>query len=195
MTLDGQQVENTLWFEKGTTPAVPDMTTLANALLDWWRVSYAPLVSVGLQLREVVVTSQDSSTAPQVTLVPPIVSLGLKNDEIMPNNVTLVVSFRTDLRGRSFRGRNYVTGLTVSSLTGNLIVASDVDAWIGAYNEINTVLGDTVYTWVVCSRFSGVDAAGHPIPRAAGVTTPITAVTIVDNVADSQRRRLPGRGR
>jgi len=47
---------------------------------------------------------------------------------------------------------------------------------------------------VVVSRFSGVDADGHPIPRTTGVSTLVASVAIVDPVIDSQRRRLPGRG-
>jgi len=46
----------------------------------------------------------------------------------------------------------------------------------------------------VASRFSGVDGDGKPIPRTAGVVTPISNVIVVDRVLDSQRRRLPGRG-
>ena len=63
-----------------------------------------------------------------------------------------------------------------------------------AYEGLPSVATVAGYTWVVASRFSGVDAEGDPIPRAAGITTPITTVLIVDNLVDSQRRRLSGRG-
>jgi len=44
--------------------------------------------------------------------------------------------------------------------------------------------------------FGGVDPdTGKPIPRAEGVTTPVQSVVITDTIVDSQRRRLPGRGR
>lgn len=51
------------------------------------------------------------------------------------------------------------------------------------------------WSWVVVSRFSGVDSLGKPIPRSSGVVELVVDAIFVDNIVDSQRRRLPGRGR
>jgi hypothetical protein len=45
------------------------------------------------------------------------------------------------------------------------------------------------------SRYSGIGTDGKPIPRTEGIATPVTQVVITDHTIDSQRRRLPGRGR
>jgi hypothetical protein len=69
-----------------------------------------------------------------------------------------------------------------------------VGEYVAAYDLLRTAPPSPADDWVVVSRFSGVDAEGHPIPRAAGVVNIITAVLAVDNTVDSQRRRLPHRG-
>lgn len=195
MTADLQQVENTVYFELADTPAADDMTDLAELLRDWWISEYAPLVWQGVQLREVVVTDLSSASGPQVSVSPAVAAFGGQTGDPLPTNVSLTVSFRTALRGRSFRGRNFVVGLTEVMTTGaNTLGPGTLSAWIDAYTALLALGSPLTATWVVVSRFSGVDANGRPIPRAAGVTTPVTSVTIVDNIIDSQRRRLPGRG-
>lgn len=195
MTLDGQRVENTLWFEFGTPPLAADLTALGDILLTWWGTNIGPLASQGLQVREVVCTSMHSAVAPQATSTPSGALTGGSVNEIMPNNVSMTVSFRTGLRGRSFRGRNYVTGLTIDQVTGNQIIPAVVADFIAAYEALGTAISGSGWTWIVASRFSGVDpTTKKPIPRAAGVTEPVIAVVVVDAFVDSQRRRLPTRG-
>lgn len=196
MTYDLQQVENTLYFEFPGGIVTGAMQNLANDMEGWWNDSYAPLVVSGVQLREVVVTDLTSSSSAQVTNVPASVSTGAVLTPGLPSNVTLTVSFRTSLRGRSFRGRNYVVGIPSTDLTPpNTIEGPVVQSWIDAYQGISDALTVADALWVVVSRFSGVTGAGVPIPRTLGVTTPITNVVVVDQTVDSQRRRLPGRGK
>jgi hypothetical protein len=196
MTADNQFVENTLYFEYLTLPTLTEMQTLGQALIDWWDANIAPLVWIGVELREVVVTALNSGTGLQATVVPATTQLGELNVSALPMNVSLTISFRTGLRGRSFRGRNYIVGLVEGQTTSaNEVVSATSAAFVDAYNLLLDFGQDIGASWVVVSRFSGVDGNGDPIPRAAGVTTPITSVLVVDNIVDSQRRRLPGRGR
>jgi hypothetical protein len=194
MTSLAQQVENTLWFITGADPTVVTMTNLGNALETWWATEYSPLVSSGVSLREIALTSMDSITGPQVTIVPSPALAGLNLGAQMPNNISLTVSFRTALRGRSFRGRNYVVGFVEAQIAGNEVNGVDAQNWADAYNAIPGAIAGTTYAWVVASRFSGTDANGDPIPRVTGIATPVTTALVVDTVVDSQRRRLPGRG-
>jgi len=196
MLLDEQQVENTFTvrFEASVSPTI--LENLAADFLGWWINDYADIVSDELELREVVATDLSSQTGPQFSLPAPIGSNGNITGSVLSNNVSLCVSFRTANRGRSFRGRNYIAGVPVASVVQNNAVTGYVAAVVTAYEKLLPGGGAlTSGTWVVASRFSGVDSEGKPIPRAAGVTTPITGVVVVDSTVDSQRRRLPGRGK
>lgn len=196
MTADLQEVENTLYFEFNDPFTNVEMLSLGDDLVTWWINFYAPNIWAGVQLREVIVTNLTSATADQVSSTVPPSTVGQLSTDPLPTNVSLTVSFRTALRGRSFRGRNYVVGMVEDQTVGANAVDNAVIAdWITCYEELLTIAASNNAVWVVVSRFSGVDGNGDPIPRASGVTTPINSVVIVDNVVDSQRRRLPGRGR
>jgi hypothetical protein len=195
--LDDQHIENTLYFELTGTPAADSMLNLLNGVESWWIDNMAPIMPTAVSLVELVATSLSSATGPQVTVAPVGGDLGLVPQEPLPNNCSLAVSFRTALRGRSFRGRNYVPALGEGQVAGNIVSPGVVTALQDAYTQILTMVTtlDEQWDWVVVSRYSGVDSDGKPIPRVAGVTTPVTTVVIVDPVIDSMRRRLPGRGR
>jgi hypothetical protein len=195
VTANGQQCENTLWFEGITDPTVADLIALGGALQSWWTTSVAPLTSSDVQLREILCTSQTTVSSPQFSTVPATPEFGTSTANIVPNNVTMSVSFRTALRGRSFRGRNYIIGLTEDQVAGNSFVAGVTALWQSAYEDIFEAVVGIDFAWVVVSRFSGVNpSTGQPIPRAAGVTTAVGTVLVVDGFVDSARRRLTGRG-
>jgi hypothetical protein len=192
---DDQQVENTLWWEFPSDPTPAELDTLVSGIFGWWVDNVQTLTSTSVTMREIVATSQTTATSAQVSFTPPTLVDGTNTSPPMPNNVTLTVSFRTALRGRSFRGRNYTIGMVDAQIEGNTVLPGTVSAWQDAYEALIAIQQDVGAVWVVASRFSGVDADGKPIPRAAGVTTPIISVVVVDDISDSQRRRLPGRGR
>lgn len=194
MTQNGQQVENTLWMEHATDPTAAEIDTICIAVRDWWSTNLAPIVSSNVELREVVGTSMTSASSPVGNAVPGSPLFGGSTANIVPGNVTMAISFRTGLRGRSFRGRNYAVGITEDQIAGNQFVAGLTALWQAAYDQLLLDSAGAGWEWVVASRFSGVDVNGDPIPRAAGVTTPVTSIVVVDNNVDSQRRRLTGRG-
>ena len=105
-----------------------------------------------------------------------------------PNSAALAVSFRTAARGRTARGRNYVFGMPQAYLVSNSFSAPFVNGVQSAYNTLIGVAADNGYTWVVASRYE------NNAPRTSGLTRPVTAAVVVDEVLDSQRRRLPKRG-
>jgi len=192
----GQQIENTLWF-KGDDPIDPSsLTDIANAVHDWWFDNIRMLQSVNVVLRETVATDQTVDSGPQVAIAGDVLDVGGNTPNIYALGSTFVVSFRTLKRGRSFRGRNYVIGLTEDNVDGNSLVDGVSELWRVAYVQLITAATDVGFTWVVASRFHGVSGTPpRPTPRPAGVVTPITSVVVVDQFIDSQRRRLSGRGR
>lgn len=196
MTQDVQEVENTLYFEFDAPPDSTVLGALGEAILNWWTTNLAALLWSGLNVREIVCTDLTTATGPQVATVPETATHGTGGGQGLPNNASLSISFRTGFRGRSFRGRNYIIGLLESQTNSpNEVEQATVDAFVAAYTALLPVAEALSATWVVASRFSGVDGDHKPIPRTTGLTTPILSVVAADNIIDSQRRRLPGRGK
>lgn len=190
----GQRVENTLYFERGDGWDTTSITTFLNDLQAWISQELMPVLSQAIQFIELAARLLDTaSSIGIVNTVSPVVSGGVAGDAVS-NNVSYTVSFRTGLTGRSFRGRNYVPGIPVTSVASNTIGAGFRTALLAYYTGLMALGVDNGITWVVVSRFSGVDSNGDPIPRVTGVTTPIVSVGTFDTTVDSQRRRLPGRG-
>lgn len=188
-SLFGQRIENTFGFRLtgGWSPA--QLTALMNGMLLWWTNELAPHLSADISLRELVATDLSSSTGPVVTQAAPIPNPdGGVGFGSLPGNCGLCVSFRTNARGRSFRGRNFVAGLPETEVTGNTVSPTLVNNIQTAYNEIIIGGAQGAFEWVVISRFS------NNAPRVAGVATQITTAVIVDPFIDSQRRRLTARG-
>jgi len=195
MEIDNQQVENTLYFSNGSPPNAENMTTLGNNVISWWETNIAPLVTNALTLREVVITDLTTDIGPQVSVAADPFTQGDLIGDFLPNSTSLAVSFRTDNRGRSYRGRNYFVGFNESQIAGNEVNPTVVASIQAAYGLFLTTPFQPQWQWVVVSRYSGIDpATNKPIPRLAGVFTPITTVLITDAIVDVQRRRLPTRG-
>lgn len=189
MRCEGQRVENTLYFHKVSGWNVAGATDLANELLTWWTAQYAPQLSSNLSLNEIAITDLSSATGFSHEQAAPVPNpTGGSIDDNLPLNVALAVSFRTSNRGRSFRGRNYITGIPISQVSGSLVDGPFIASLQDAYEALIGIASGLDASWSVVSRFH--DNA----PRTTGIATHITSAIIVDNVVDSQRRRLPGRG-
>jgi len=189
MLLYGQKIENTLYFTKAGGFDLSEAAALNNILLLWWTEEYADGVSEDLSLREIVIT--DLSTETSFSLVSPAPTpnpTGAQSGGALPGGSALCVSFRTTSRGRSFRGRNFVSGIPRSGSTGNQVNSDIITLIEVAYQDLISLVADMDATWVVVSRFT--DGA----PRVAGINTRVNSVTVVDTNIDSQRRRLTGRG-
>lgn len=192
---DSQKCENTLWFTAEEAPTPANMTVLLGSLRSWFTSDLADFMVEDVSLSELVATDQTSNTGPQVGVDTTDLT-GNVEETGNPGNVTYTVSFRTAFRGRSFRGRNYICGVPISVVENiNHVLATYRSGLVAAYTNLITTVDLGVYVWSAVSRFSGVDPDTHvPIPREAGISTPITSATTVDDILDSQRRRLPGRG-
>ena len=189
-TLMDEQVMNTLWFHKEAGEvATADCQAIGDTLADWWRGYMKPLLTSSITLREVYVRGADFTTGnPEYTSTVGLPATGDVQLESMPGNVALCVSFRTGLTGRSFRGRNYISGMNDGVVSGNQFQTSFVNNVVLAYTEIagNVPSG---FTWGVAS-FQTNGVANVP-----GLFHPIQSVLATDVNVDSMRSRLAGRGR
>lgn len=186
----GQNCENTLYFQ-GSAGVNPSLASdLGDALISWWDTQFQPITSDQTALVEVFLTDLTTDTSFTVSDTAGLPLTGAISTDALPQNCAHCVSFRTAQRGRSGRGRNYVLGMTEGDTQDSIISTLIVSAHVTAYEIL---IGPGAFVaglqWVVVSRFH------NNAPRTTGLAIPITNVLSVDAVVDSQRRRLPGRGR
>lgn len=188
----GENTENTLYFSKGGPWSPTELVDAGATLVDWWVANMKPLINTSCGLREVQITDLTSASSGAVTYTTGLPQFGAVGGGMAPNNVAPCISFHTASRGRSFRGRNYIAGISGGDVVGNNIDGDWADAVTAAYALLLVAAGDMLAEWVVVSRFSGMAGTPRrPVPRAAGVITPILNASFTDTVVDSQRGRLP----
>lgn len=187
-----QRCEITLGFKKPTAVTQTDMQNLSELVRQWWLNSGRAQMGPQTSFREVYVRDLTSESSGSWTNSTGIGTAGTLSDgSNMPGNVAIVLSFRTGLRGRANRGRNYWFGFGANQFVASnnpTLTSTYVGNLVTMYNRLlpGGANDPTPFQWVVISR----QLNGVPQGRAI----PIIAVIAVDNVVDSQRRRLPGRG-
>ena len=187
-TTPGGKAENVIYFAGPAPFDAAALAALAQACEDSWEVNIAPLVSNQITLFETVATDVSSETGAQVT-DPGGINGGTVNSAL-PQNVTIAISFRTDKRGRSYRGRLYHVGLAESQVSGDEITEAFSitlrTAYEDFFSDVATAMDDGTHH-VVVSRCQDGDWL---------TTAEVTDVTTyqVETTIDSMRRRLLGRG-
>jgi len=186
---DGQYLINKHHYKNTAGWDAGSLNNLGTALVEWWDNDVKSIVApnVSLIAVDVIDLTEDSLLGISVTTGLPVV--GTDPSVALPNNVTLAIKKGTGLIGRSYRGRTYHIGLTEAEVTGNTVHGPTVTALLNAYEGLKQPLG--VLIPVDLCVLSEVE---NGAPRTAGVCTEVTGFG-VDPVIDSQRRRLPGRGR
>lgn len=187
-TLLGQQVENVTYWLTADPPTSADATVIAQEYQDAWVAHLQSMSGTDMSLRELYFTDLTSETAPTYTVVPGATLAGTGGTATLPNNISLCISFRTEGRGRSSRGRNYLFGLTEGVVTGNTVLDMYANGAIDFFTAWATAVAPSSIIPVVISR--RVDGAD----RTTALIQPINAYIYTDQTVDAQRRRLPGRG-
>lgn len=186
-----QVVETTYNFLTTETIDEPYLLNLADNFRAAWVGRFLPLLSSRLSISQSKATSLVSSTAPSQLFTHSPNSGGVSDSSGPPNNVALAMKNSTAKRGKSYRGRNFLMGIPNAALDSDrdLVTNTFVGDLLDAYDDfINDLLiFDANLQHVVCSRQQG------GVRLTTGVRTPVNAVSI-NNVLDSQRRRLTDRG-
>lgn len=113
---------------------------------------------------------------------------GILAGAILPNNCSLAVSFRTGLAGRTNRGRIFWPSFLESEVTDQRVLSAKQTNILDTLGQfVGNAAVATGWTWAVISR-------KELVPDGPGRAVPITSVVLNDDVIDSMRRRLPGRG-
>lgn len=186
-TLDGRTILNSTTMRRtfGSPDAV-QAQTLADQMAVFWRVRILPHLSHRIQAEQAIVVPLNGdfslirgSTAPQ--------QLGGEMGVSLPNNVGFRLEMHTGLPGRAYRGWTTFVGIPAHRVTDNTIDTAWADDLVSAWAFLGPTVNALGWEWVVTSTHD----AG--VPRATGITTPITTVTYKDLIVDSCRHRLPNR--
>lgn len=186
---DSQIVETVLHYHSTVVWTPTKQSALAASAAAVWNTSFKAAMPSSISLINIKVTDIRTQFGPVIDYGVGLPNPGTNVSPSLPNSNTLVITKRTGLRGRSFRGRIYHPGLMEASVTNNAVLPANVTAYIGMYNSLISlgIGGSDVANMVVVSRrFEGAW-------RITGVYTYVTNLTS-DGMIDSQRRRLPGRG-
>lgn len=184
---DSQQVQNHIWFQAAGIPTVDDLEEANGLAAFLWGYLYTEL-SASFYIREIQSYDRTARVRPSRVRTDFANENGSVTGDFAPMNVSCCVSLKTGYGHRSARGRFYICGIPDGKVSGNGFVQAWRDALSVAFNTFLGAVQASNLTWVVASRYHEGE------PRPLGVCTPITGVGI-DNIVDSQRRRLPGRGR
>lgn len=187
-TLSGQVVVVTISLQKAAALTTADLTAAATAGKQWWKTYLKPLSGPQLALTGATAYDLTTASSPVVHVPESPPDPGTNAAECLPANAAAVISWRTANRGRSARGRMYVPGLTEGGNSNGINIAPTTQAAIAvAAANLASFFTPSLLNHVVISRFL------NGVARAQGLSQAVTA-NIVDDLWDSQRRRLGGRG-
>jgi hypothetical protein len=179
----GTNWSNTLWFTQSNF-GNNEMIALADYIEAWADTNIMPNLYSGWSRRVVSVYDMRDVTGLKIQqLNTPAV--GGKTGDPAAIQLALVVTFYTAARGRSGRGRNYVTGFIEAdvAITGisNPVVSSNIDT---AYTNLIGGAGAINWTWSV------VQFQENGSPLSAGVPRPIVSALVRNDTFGTQRRRV-----
>jgi hypothetical protein len=188
-TLHAQQIENIHYLE-GTGGVALDVADIANKAHEAWIAHMLPPLSDEYILRETYVVDLTEEIAPTAQKVTTPNPNGGDVAEALPGSIALCLSLRTAFRGRSARGRQYISGLPTTYQNNNSITQLGSQAIVDGFNQYWSELT----TNVVDSQLVIVSRVQNKVVLPQGITYAVNAVIVTDNHIDSQRRRLHGRG-
>jgi len=183
-------LRNVLHFQQAPDAPFNDieLAPLAEAVYVWWNTNLKAQQSSDLTLQSII--CRDMASVGSDAYERAVGVVGGFGQGMLPSNVTIAMSLRTALGGRSGRGRIYHCGLANQQIMGDRITSTTQTALLAAYNNLKVLPPAGIgheYQLVVVSRF-----ANHA-QRATGIKNRVTAIS-TDGILDSQRRRLEGRG-
>lgn len=193
------RMQNVLHFTVPGVPTIAQLTALRNVIVAWDRTT--PVVAGQLHLNR---GSQNSFVGVKCTslhnvndivdeYVLPISSVG-NGGTNHPTFTSLAVKLGSGLSGRAHRGRIYHCGLTYTFGIDGFITAANADLLKACYENLKAQALTAGFTLVVASKYLGVEIVnGHRrgIPRAQGITTPVTTIGVERGPDTNRHRKLP----
>jgi len=158
------------------------LTTLQGYIYSWASLELMPDLSQDLILKQITCT--DLAVVGGTFFQASHSAAGGDPTDSAPANVALVLSWRTNQAGRSFRGRSYIPGIPAHTVVSpQKVDPSEASGLQTAGNDLLTLLNGHTIDLVVVSYFSG------GAPRVTPIATPIVRC-ICNEQIDTQRKRL-----
>lgn len=187
-TLDQQRVMMVFNVQHTVPLTLVLRTNLNTAFHQFWTGGLKAQCPPTLALVEITTTNLDAANSPSTTEIVSPPEVGTGGGNALPGGSALVITHRTALRGRNYRGRSYMPGISNShQVTPNVLGAGSITVFVNAFFALIAAVQAVGPVWVVLSKYL------NKVPRGQALATPVTAVS-ADQFLDSQRRRLTGRG-
>lgn len=174
---------NVLHFvlDDSSDPAL--LLACATFAYDTYAATFLPLLHTSVVLQTATAYSLQSVTAPVASYTPTVPDTGDVTGEQLPLQSAAVLTLRTNARGRSGRGRLYLSGWGESSSSASSLTPAAAAALQTAAAAFLAACQASDFSLIVYSQFSGND------PRPVGLTLPVTEIELRSAVFGSQRNR------
>jgi len=183
--MSGAPTANVLHFKQAGVITQGALDTLALSMDSQAGVYMLPLfcdTQSYVQCRVRDLRFQDAMTASSGTLA----GTGSLAAVQRPNNVSLCLTLRTGLAGRSARGRWYAQPPCGDQMaSANIVTTTYRDALLNYMTHVRNAAAENGWVLVVVSRFH------NKVRREEAITYPVTSVVARNLRVDSQRGRMP----
>jgi hypothetical protein len=186
-SLEGSQSKNIINFRFPGLNPEDSMPGLSTELVTWYSDTLQPTISSNVLMSGFDLTYLGIETGRVMHWAPGTALYGGGLAVSSPANVTLAVRFGCGVRGRSGHGRIYQVGIPGVQTSGSYVASAFVSAIVAAWSAL---LNPAV---IFAHKLSVVSRWHKGVVRNPAVSYDVTDIT-ANNVIDSQRRRLPGRG-
>lgn len=194
-TYGSQRVENVYHVTKGSPASLADLQALWTVFKDWENVTGKLWRSTSATLVLIMLTALDNAAAPYYEAAPNPVISGSNATGAVIGVVSVAVKHSTSGLGRSKRGRTYHVGLGANTIaTPDTLTTAAAAGLAAMYNTLRTVLATAGWTFVINSKYSGVEIVNgrrRAIPRAAGVMQAILGSTCEIGLDTQRHRKAP----
>jgi hypothetical protein len=186
---DTRELINTFHVARTAGWDLTSMNALAVAVKNWWDTIYKTGVPSNITLNEVQVRQYNPLDPLAFDFpVSPVIA-GTRGGLTAAANDTVTMSERTGRAGRAFRGRMYVPGVSLNDISQTDTIGSALSVIL--YNSLANLIFGTLPAGDVLAIFHRPGL----VPRVRDNTYTPVLTALQENILDSQRRRLPGRGR
>ena len=144
----------TLGFHSASSVVPTDVDNLAASIDYWWSNFLSAQITTSAVLQEIVATDLSTQFGYQKILPPATVPAGTLIGTEAPVGDAMIVTFKTALRGRSYRGRNYVAGRVQGDIANeNTWTTVRVLAMQNVYDNLPASIAAANWSHVVLSRY------------------------------------------